>query len=331
MEPVVLINIGVGSVAGAYAHYTEKGAPTLLYTRRLPIEVRKDELHEKAMLRALAILGNEMIREGTPILMRAIGTGRSDTILVSIDTPWQETSVRTENFERNHPFTFTKSMVATALEKTRASTPRKILANESIIGTILNGYETRDPYGRKAHRASVIVLTSLIDERIAGSINATLRGIFHTKHILSIVGSSLRYQAMRIAFPHERDALILDATGSIISISVVHKGLFIALAEIANDADDRSWVDKVISEFTSIAEKHPLPRVIFLLARDSEIAAFRQALEAGDLGKLWLSDDPPKIVPVLASHLGGIVRQTTAMPPDLELLLMSLYFQHRTP
>lgn len=324
----MLIAVNTESIVGAYVRFREEAAPTLLYAHRLPIETRGGEPREKAMLRTLAALANELVREGAPILLRASGSGRAETILVSIDTPWQETRVRTENFERNQPFTFTQSMVAMALEKTRASAPEKTLVDESIIGTILNGYETRDPYGKKTRRASVIVLSSLIDEKIAGGINATLRGIFHTKNILSIVGSSLRYQAMRAAFSHERDALILDASGPLISISLVRKGLFTALAEVANDPDSRRWVNTVTSELASIAEKYPLPRIIFLLAHDAHTSSLRQALAKGDLGKLWLSENPPKIVPVLASHLSGLVRHTTTTPPDLQLLLMALYFSH---
>src|SRR3989344_7982612 len=206
-ESLVLIDVSAGSVAGAYARYKEGETQSLLYTRRVTIEIKGKEEHELAMLRALKELGDVLIREGAPVLARNTGSGSANSILVSVDTPWQETKIRTERFERETPFTFTRSMVATALEKMSIKTPGKSLADESIIGTILNGYETREPYGKRVHRASVIILTSLIDEKISGGIAATLRSLFHTKNIFSITGNSLRYQAMRTAFPHEHDAL----------------------------------------------------------------------------------------------------------------------------
>jgi hypothetical protein len=327
-ESVVLIDITADSVAGAYAHYTEGETPVLLYTRRLPIEVRKDEPCERAMLRALEILGVELIREGAPILMRATGRGSAETILVSVDTPWQETSVRMEHFERRNPFVFTKSIVTTALEKTIIIPSGKLLADESIIGTILNGYETHNPYGKKIHRASLIILTSLIDKNISESIVSILRGLYHTKHILHIAGNSLRYQAMRVAFPHEREALILDVTGPLTSIALVRRGLFVALAETPPAADDHSWIDNIMGEFTKLAEQYPLPRTIFLLAREPEATSFRQILDTASIRKLWLSDNPPKIVSVLASHISGLIRQANVAPPDVQLLLMALYFQY---
>jgi len=330
-ESVVLIDISADSIAGAYAHYREGEVPSLLYTRRLPIEIREDEPHEKAMLRALDVLGNALIREGAPMLARFAGNGRADTILVSVDAPWQETKVRTEYFERKTPFTFTKRMLNTALEKTSRTEPNKILADESIIGTILNGYETREPYGKKVHRASVLVLASFIDKKISESIVTALRGFFHTKDILSMAGSSLRYQAMRTAFPHERDALILDAVGPLISIALVRKDLLAAVVEAseASDADAEEWVKKVIIELTELAKENPLPRTIFLLAQEQDSSSLEQALNSAELAGLWLSDNPPKVVPVRAGHISGSIRQVTTASPDLALLLMALYWQHR--
>lgn len=331
-ESVVFIDIGTGSVAGAYARYAEGDTPMLLYTQRIPFEIRKDEPHEAAMLRALKELGDTLIREGAPILLRATGSGHINTILVSIDAPWQKTIMRVEKFEQKVPFVFTKSIVAEALEKTHVPVPGKLLADESIIGTILNGYETRNPYGKSVHRASIVILTSLIDENIAEGIAMTLRNLYHTKHVLLIVGSSLRYQAMRTAFPHERDALILDATGPVTSIALVRKNLFVAVNEIVDTAvAPHSWVQGVMDELAKIAKEFPLPRTIFLLAQESEISSLRASLDTANLGKLWLSDNPPKIISVLASHIVGSIRQMTSGPPDLSLLLMTLFWQHRTP
>lgn len=330
-ESLILIDVSAGSVAGAYAHYKKGETPVLLYTCRVQIEIRDGEQHERAMLRAMEILGSELIRNGAPTLARFKGSGSADAILVSIDAPWQETSVRTEHFERDTPFVFTQNMVATAMEKTCVSTHGKVLADESIIGTILNGYETRDPYGKKVRRASVVILTSCIDEKISESIVKTLQSLFHTRNIFSIAGSSLRYQAMRIIFPHERDALILDAVGSLISVAIVRKDLLVAVIEVSDAVitDTDLWVQKIINEFTELAKQYPLPRTIFLLTQEQDISSLERALNSAKLGELWLSDSPPKTVAVRTGHVSGSIKQLTSASPDLPLLLMVLYWQHR--
>lgn len=330
-ESVVLIDIGADSVAGAYAQYALGEPPALLYTRRLPIEAREGEPRERAMLRALGVLGEALIREGAPALARATGSGSADTVLVSIDSPWQETSVRTEHLEQETPFVFTKALVDALLEKTKTGdgASGEMLADESVIGTLLNGYETRAPYGKKARRADIIILTSNIDASVATHVIKTLRGMYHTKYIMPIAGDSLRYQAMQKAFPHERDALILDALGQRTSIALVRRGLLVALVETPGASADSSRAEQVGDTLAELAKCYPLPRTIFLLAHESDAVFLRPDLVTANFGRLWLSNNPPKIVLVLPSAIVGLVRQISLSSPDLPLLLMALYWRHR--
>ena len=217
---------------------------------------------------------------------------------------------------------FTKSLVDARLEETRAGLPEKLLVDESVIGTVLNGYETRSPYGKKVHRATIIVLTSLIHKNVANNIIQILEGLFHTKDILPIAGNSLRYQVMRGLFPHERDAIILDATGgSLTSVALVRKGVFASLVQVSNPS--------VKGELVEVAKHYPLPRTIFLLAREPEISSLQHLLDTADFGALWFSDNPPKIIPVLRSNIPTAIRQVSVRPADIVLLFMALYHQNQ--
>lgn len=236
-----------------------------------------------------------------------------------------------EHFEQEEPFTFSKSMMAAALKKTRtASDNGRLLVDESVIGTILNGYETHNPYGKKANRASVVILTSLIDENIAENIHSILRVLYHTKNVFSIAGSSLRYQALRTAFPHERDALVLDATEPLTSVSLVRRNLLVNVTEIPGNTNNAaSWSKNISRELASLAKQFPLPRTIFLLAREPKDASLHKALDAANLSSFWLSDNPPRIVVVAGTHIASLVRQAAGVSPDLSILLMALYLQRR--
>jgi hypothetical protein len=329
-ESIILIDIGADGVAGAYARYEEGLPPTLLYSRRVPIETRPDETHERAMFRALDFIGKDLIKEGAPILFRAVGSGSADLILVSVDAPWQETKVRCEEFESAESFVFTAGLVEKRLKETDGTSSDEMVVDESIIGTILNGYETRKPYGKSAECASVVVLSSFIARPVADGIISILRGLFHTKNIMPITGGSLRYQAMRAAFPHERDFLIIDATGGkLASISLVLKGIFISLAQLPTTPDVDAWTTVVSGELKKLSQHYPLPRTIFLLAREPEIVAMRAKLDTKEFATLWLSDNPPKIISLVRSSLTGMLTQTAANPTDIVLMLMALYHQNR--
>ena len=55
---VALIDIGSGSVGGAFAHLAPGSSPTIYYTARVPIEAREGETCFDGMLRALDMLGH---------------------------------------------------------------------------------------------------------------------------------------------------------------------------------------------------------------------------------------------------------------------------------
>lgn len=330
-ESAVLIDVGTHTVAGAYAHVAKAGdAPTIVYEKSVQVEFREGELQEQAMLRALRTLGEMLLREGAPALARVSGSGRAGDIIVSINAPWQKTSVRSEYLEEKKPFVFTKHLVDAVIEKTSVKPPGKLMVNESVIGTILNGYVTADPFGKEAHRAEIVIVTSIIDEPVANAIIEVLRGLYHTRHIKSIAGNSLRYQAMRAAFPHERDALIVDVTGPLSSIALIRKDLLMTIVQIGDGlATVEAWIQQVITELIEVSRRFPLPRTIFLLAREPEVAPLQKALSSANLGELWLSENQPTVVPVQASHLATLVRRTSAGTPDLLMLLMALYWRQQ--
>jgi hypothetical protein len=327
-ESVVLIGIGENIVCGACVRYEDGRSPTAHYTRSLPVTVRDGEERERAVLRTLRSLGDDLIREGAPALARAIGNGVVSTILVAVDAPWQKVLTRTEYFEQREPFTFTEDLVEKRLAETDVVAPDEVLVDKSIIGATLNGYATNAPYGKEARRASITVLTSLVKLRLKDSVTEIMRGLYHTRDIRFIGGSSLRYQTARSLFPHDRDAIIIDATDGLTSIALVREGVFVTLANVMAPIGGDGWAEQITKELDTVSVRHPLPRIVFLLAQESEALALRQDLDTDAFAALWRSAGAmPKVVSVLKTLIGGSVRQLSAEPVGLNTLLMTLYYQ----
>lgn len=331
-EPIALIDFGVDSVGGAYALSAPGESPILLYARRLPVEARRGEPLERAALRALTVLLDALLREGAPSLVRAVGSGSVSEILVSFDSPWQKTATRVEHLEQDEPFVFTHALADALLEKTRDKALAGPFVEERVVSVALNGYETREPYGKRARRATVVALSSEINAPVAEEVVSALRGAYHTKRVTPVAAAAMRYEAARRAFPHERDALIIDAMGRAPSAAIVRRDTLATFAEAASVARGGSAYARRVGEaLAALAAQYPLPRMIFLLAREPDAEALRVELDPANLGKLWLSNDPPKLVSVGSGALGALVRHASASAPDLMLALMvlSLHGQHR--
>ncbi|MFA6502631.1 MAG: hypothetical protein WCT45_00020 [Candidatus Paceibacterota bacterium] len=332
-ESVVLIDVGEESVAGAYARCERGKTPVIVYTRSVPIRRRQLESLDIAMLRALRALGDRLVREGAPALARATGSGAISRVLVSVDAPWQESTIRTEHFEDSGPFVCTRELAERRLGDMREAVGEMLdmtLTDQSIVGAVLNGYETREPYDKKASRASLTVLSSLVIRDIAESITTLLEGLYHTKDVELISGSSLRYQVMSRLFPHERDALIVDATASsLTSVGLMRKGVLAALLQVSVPDDVSGWLTALQGELAEMSKHYALPSMVFLLAREPAAPELRRALETARLGVSRPTKDTPKIVLVTRSNIGGAVRHREAHEADISILFMALYLGHR--
>lgn len=327
-ETMLFIDIGAASVAGAAAIRSRGEAWSFAYTKRVPIEEHPGEPIEGALTRALETVADALVSEGAPAIARAGGNPRARAMMISLDAPWQETQLRTEKIERRDAFTVTRQMLSQTLKKSLPEVAGKTPVDESVIGTIINGYETRDPFGKRGRRVSFILLTSYIATDTAERIVRTLRKRFPHAHLTTIAGPSMRYRALAAVFPHEHDALIIDATAPSVSIALVRRGLLMAVSETGPaEVESAAWMSGIESALAKLASAYPLPRTVLLLARETEVAHVRETLDSPNLGKAWLVDSPPKIISVLAGHVAQSAPHAASVAPDLVLELMLKYAQ----
>lgn len=325
-KSIACIDIGSDSIGMGYAFYRESDTPRVVYTLREPIEMRNGEKPEAAMLRTLQKAGEKLIREGAPELFRASGSGTADTILTSISAPWQETKVRVEELEEKTPFTFTHDSMDRVLARASRTEPGRVLVDASPTSVLLNGYTSNAPYGKQCTRASVTVLTSTITEAVSLESARVLRTLFHTRNILLIAGASVRYQSVQVAFPHERDYLILDGSGPEVSLALVRHGHLAATIDLKGVIrNETHWPREVRIALKEIGQGFPLPHVIFMIGSEERSRALIDSLATPDVSVLWLSNDTPRVTRITPSHVHNLVRHTGGGYPDLILLLMALY------
>jgi hypothetical protein len=231
-----LIDIGSSSVGGALARLESGQVPQMYYTARVPVEIReiegKTEDPKDAVLRALIALDEKMVREGAPVLKRATGSGHVDHVVVSIAAPWQQTLIRTETIQEERPFVFSQSLMDTTVRKTVPLSPDRIASGESVIATMLNGYEIGNPFGKKAKRADMIVLSSSIDKELAHAVTKQLRKSYHTHDIGITAFAPVTYSVFRDIYQHEKDYVVLDVSGEGTDLAFVKHGILTSVANL---------------------------------------------------------------------------------------------------
>ena len=327
----VLIDVSADSIGGAYV-YSKNGLPFLAFTKRVPIERRGDEPIETALSRSFSELGKSLLTEGAPALLRASGSAHLGNVIASIDAPWQETAIRSEKIEREKPFTFTKSVLDAAIAKGGETPPGKVLVDESVVGTVLDGYETKRPIGKRASRAAVTILTSFVNRELAEAVGSELRKLFHVSRIGHVAAPSIRYQAMRHLFSLEHDYLLVDMSADTLINALVRRGLLVAVEQTtlegSSSPEIEHWLPALKKNLESITARYPLPRTFFLIAPKDITVPIKALLEGVALEHLRLSQEAPSVLPLALPLLNECVKLAGDVIPDLELMCMAIFW-HR--
>lgn len=319
----LLVDIGGTSAAVACLAHKVGAAPRICYAKRVPITAHEKEPPEAALERALAVLCEAVGTEGVVALKKVSGTSRFDEALVAVDAPWQQTIVRVEEKRAETPFVFTRRTLAEILRDSQraVTTDADRTVEQHVVGVRLNGYVTKSPVGQSARRAALIILVSWMHEAAVQKVKELLRErLYVTPTFMS--GVALRYQVLRETFPHERDLLILDAAGHAAALSLVRSHTLVAVREFPSGGNEAEWVAAVQKALQDVATSYPLPRTILLVADEKEARAQANALSAAGLSQLWVTEEPPKVVPISRIPGASVVLAQGALP-DIRLSFMA--------
>ncbi|MBP7741593.1 MAG: hypothetical protein KA104_02810 [Candidatus Pacebacteria bacterium] len=361
-ESVVLFDIGSSSVGGAYLRIVEGQAPQLCYTARVPLELREGESVTETMIRGLHELCDLMIREGAAALHREAGHAHIDLVLASVSGPWQETEVRIVSLQEKRPFLFTRALMEKAVRAKEPSAGRMI-SDTSVISTTLNGYETEHPWGKRALRADLTVLTSTIDKFAAKEITKAIRKAFHSHKLELTAFAPVAYAVVSDMYPLQKDFVVLDVSGTATDAMLVKKGVIAGVRSLPQGIHDllvasrgaartisgsgaidstrnatfasrvaeveAVWLSGLKKMLADFAAEHPLPRAVFLLADENARDFLKRLIDESTLRTLWLSDEPLSIIPLSPEHTASLVKARGLADGDIFLSMLALFYHER--
>jgi hypothetical protein len=358
---VALIDIGSSSVGGAYVYVVDGEKPIIYYTARVDVEVREEEDIRDSMMRSLTFLERLLIEEGAPALRRETGSAAIDHVLVSVSAPWQESIVSITQFNTGKSFIFTHRHLAEAERRVPKLKQGRTLSGQSVIASILNGYDTKHPYGRYVARAEIVLLTSTLEKEATHQIETSLRRTFHTHDLHITAFAPIVYEVFKNLYPHQEDFIVLDVSGSGTDMVMVKRGLLSAVVAIplgthelcskvraagarthidsdalipepvneefekACEEIQKGWIASLHAAFLRFSTKEALPRTIFLLA-DAEVRPYiKRILDERELKSLWLMDEPLSIIALEPAHLTPHVKTRGQGTGDLYMALLALF------
>jgi hypothetical protein len=352
----VVIDISSSSVAGALVAFPDDASPVVPYSTRIPISFPSDERSSLCMLRALDALIAELGEKGIPAFSRATGAHHPDRAFVAIGSPWQETTVESHVEKPGKPFVFTSDLLAKAIARKEPLPEGKKELQKEVIATLLNGYHVTEPFGKRADRAEVIVLSSIADADAMTLAGKAAKRLHPKDGVLLAPFQSVAYEVLRAQYPHDKDFLLIRVSEESTSVMFANRGIVIDAASIpvglsslmkgpvsalrplpvnggappqvpaVSDANAESaWVEGISGAFRRFAERHALPRILFLVADEAAADSLKRLFDTPNIHGLWLSDEPLRVIPVISRLLSSLIKHQGEGVPDATLDLVALF------
>lgn len=318
--PVIIFDIGSGSIGAALVTFKTGGIPSVLHSIRTPISFQKEirpDLFLKRMLGTLEGVALELEQKGIAKLDRGLfGPKKIGQILCVFSSPWYTSQTKILTIERKKSFTVSTNFIEKMLSRAKKHFEKSVGEHETtkhirnpkiiesnVIYTTLNGYKTIDPYGRKANSVEIAVFFSLISGDVSKMVTEVFEKVFNTREISFHSFALASFSVIRDIFHTEENYLIMDISGEITDISLVREGVL--LETVSFPIGKFSMLRGIAHALKTIPEEaHSLIRLHFESNKKST-PAVKKELEAAE--KEWQS----MLSRALSDLSGGILLPKT--------------------
>lgn len=153
-----------------------------------------------------------------------------DGIYCNVGMPWMSAQKRVIKYRTKTPFIFTPELSDELIEKEVVSSFSKNIdyANHDVelisrhtINTFGNGYPVRNPIGKEMKEVILHSLTSVMSSVTKQSFIDVIEKVFHRTPIF-VSNTFVRYQELIKNLPDTNNAVVLDISGEVSEILVIH-------------------------------------------------------------------------------------------------------------
>ena len=263
----VVFNIGSSSVGAGLVKFHHDKVPEVVYTVRELIPYQETVSPERFlddMVNTLGIANTRIHKEGLVHLrFTEYGSRKIRHAFYAFSSPWAASQTKIASTENPEPVTITRAMVQELISKAEIAFEAEVIDPKNnpefqnklsiienrVIQTRVNGYETSNPYGKKAHRVDISFFISLVPKMVIDRVSDASLGALHPRDTRFTSAQLASYSALREIFSKYDDFILLDIGGEISDVSVIKKGLIL---ETASFPLGRNFLTRRISRALSL-------------------------------------------------------------------------------
>jgi hypothetical protein len=241
----VICDIGSASVSIGLLLLRNGEKPKVLFSNHFPITIQetpKTETLEPVMLSFLEDALKSLVVSGqTRKYDLGLRLHRFEFVNLIYSSPWYVSRTETIQIKKEKPFVLKLSEVEALMDSEEKKFEDRalggkyenvvqkdiVMVERELVKVKLNGYETNNPYDKKASVAELSIYMSLIPHSVHQKVEALIDRYLHTTKIRSFTFPLVSFASVRLLYPHELNYVLLDITGENTDVSYVENGVII--------------------------------------------------------------------------------------------------------
>ncbi|TRZ53327.1 hypothetical protein D4R99_01060 [bacterium] len=285
-----MVDIGSSSVGAAAVLLSSGYKPKVFYSVREEMIFQKNFSFERFASSMLKTLGKVL----TDISVVKLPDHSGKTFSCFLSSPWYASQTIILEKKTDVPVMvdekFLYELQKKEIEDFKVREIEKIgrdavILETKTIQTKLNGYETGDPFGKKAQEIEVAIYASISSEKIVKAITERVKKVFHMSSPQFYSFSLASFTAIRDMF-HEKNFLFMDISGEASDLSVVRNHI---LEETIAFPIGKNSVIRKIAEETALDFQESASLFRMVKDEDLEKTAGRKIKKAMlAAGKEWI-------------------------------------------
>ncbi len=292
---VIVFDIGSGSIGGSFVSVDEGKIPEIIFATRREIPFQ-EKLNFPRFLELMIKTLEEMF-----VTMQKSGGGVKITqAFCVLASPWYASQTRLVRYNQPESFVVTEKGLNKLLQKeidlfrdsklfvrSKVGADMPEIMESKNIQMKLNGYEVRNPFGKRVSELEIALYISMIPANIYKSINESIVKFWHVPNAHFASFSFVAFDLIRDVFSGEASFLFVDISGEVTDISLAKDNVL--LESISFPAGKNMLTRAIIEDMQTSATAAESELDLYLENKSTKEHAkqIEKALESA--GRDWLT------------------------------------------
>jgi hypothetical protein len=241
----IIFDVGTSSVAAALVKFEEGKTPHVVHTVRevMTFQENVDPVRLFGfMIDALKTANERIAREGVAHLkFTEHGSLSVKKVYFVFAHPWSVSETKIISVHKEEPFEVTQAFIKELLEKEEELFEQTLtttgnlqeykhklaVVGKEVIQTKLNGYDSKNPYGKYAKTLDLAFSISIVPKEVLEKAEEVTHRAYHLKDSRSFSFPIVAFSTLRDIFKKDDDFIFLDIAGEIADITIVKSGVVV--------------------------------------------------------------------------------------------------------